>query len=89
MLAFLALGCSSLPSAKTIDDAANMACEVLAQEQAAQAQKMGVSINDVHQAVKDACDAKDEVQPWIDALLATKQEQEAVVGARMGLKRDQ
>lgn len=84
-------GCGelALSDPKTYDDLANTACELLAQEKAEEAKLQGISFADVHNAVKTACDTKENVQPWIDALLSTKAEQDAVMGHAMGVKQDE
>lgn len=89
LFALSTTGCgasSALRDPKTYNDLADIGCELLAQEQAEKAQRQGVSFADVHKAVKAVCDTKEHVQPWIDALMSTKQEQEAVMGAKMGVK---
>ncbi len=77
-------GCTAAQrqKARSVNDVADMACELFATEQA---EKAGLSLGDIANAVTKACDVKDANRGIVDALLAAKREGEAERAGRMGL----
>jgi hypothetical protein len=79
---------AQLSDPKTYDDLGTAACEILAGKKIEDAQAQGVSFADVKKTIEDACAVKEHTQPFIDALLAAEQEEQAAMGAAMGVKAD-
>ena len=77
-------GCTAAQkrTARSINDVADMACELFATEQAELA---GLNLADIANAVSMACDAKDSKRGIVDALLAAQREGAAERAGLMGL----
>ncbi len=79
-------GCSK-KDARTANDIADMACTLFATQEAEKAQKAGIDVGDIADAARNACEAKEKSQPFLDALLSVQRDTEAERAAAMGIDR--
>lgn len=81
------VGCagSAKDKARTVNDVADMACQIFAVQEAEEAQKQGFNVGDISKVVETACNVKDQARPFVDALLAAQRDTKVERAAAMGL----